>query len=184
MILKFSYYFKTSLDFIVLGEKNNYPNNLELISLAKKLDIYSEPQERTHIEVTAKSFLRQSQNDKKITLKQDKIDLKLTNNIQENIKLLKEDKEVSQREIAEYLGVNQSQVAHYFKRSIPPADKLIKLSKFFNVSIHALATGEKLYFNFKDGHFGDTILLADKLLSLEHQKFLIELMENIINDKK
>lgn len=57
---------------------------------------------------------------------------------------------------------------------------MIKLSKFFDVSIHAMVTGEKLRFDFQDGHFGRTIVLADQLLSLDDHKILIKLMENII----
>ena len=45
--------------------------------------------------------------------------------------------------------------------------------------MHALVTGQKLNFQFTDGHFGKTMLLADRLLPLEKQKYLIELMEGI-----
>ena len=183
-LIKISNFYLISLDFLLLWDNTNYVKTIKLINLAKKLDDYYQPQERTHIEVTAKSFLSQKDNIfPDIITKQDNINIDLTNSINKNIELLKEKKDVSQKKIADFLNVNQSQVSHYQNKSIPPVDKLIKLSEYFNISIHALATGEKLYFDFQDRHFGKTMLLADRFLSLEHQQFLIELMENIVKKK-
>ena len=180
-LIKISNYFGISLDFLLLWDKTNYQKNLKFLKLAKKIDEETQTQERTNIEMTTKSFLDKIKSNNEIIIKQDNPELELTDNIHKNIKILREKKEYSQKQLAEMLEVNQSQIAHYQNKSIPPAEKLIKLSEIFNISIHALATGEKLFFDFQDRPFGNTILLADQLLPLEDQKIIIKLMENIIN---
>ena len=180
VFILFTKFFGISTDFLLLWDKTNYTKNLKFLKLAKKIDEEAQTQERTNIEMTTRSFLDKIKTNNEI-IKQDNFELELTDKINDNIKILRENKDISQKELAKYLGVNQSQVAHYQKKSIPPAKKLIKLSEFFNISIHALATGEKLFFDFQDRPFGKTMLLADHFLPLEQHKILIILMENIIN---
>lgn len=51
---------------------------------------------------------------------------------------------VEQKDIAEYLGVTNSAYGHYEKgRREPSLDVLVKLSKYFNVSIDYLITGKQ-----------------------------------------
>ena len=180
-IIKMSNLLEISTDFFLLWDQTNYIKNLKLIRLAKILDDNASPSERTTIEMNTNSFLKTIL-EKRINIKQDKLDIDLTSNIHDNIKILREKKEISQKELAEMLKVNQSQIAHYQNKFTPPAENLIKLSEIFNISIHALATGEKLNFQFTDGHFGKTMLLADHFLPLEQHKILITLMEAIIKN--
>jgi len=182
-IIKISNYYNISIDYLLFWETTDYTKNLKFIKLSKKLDDHLQPHGRALIEETTKSFLNKFNINRK-NIKQDIINIDLAKNIHENINILREKKELSTKELSEYLNVNQSQIYHYQNKAVPPVNKLLKLSDLFNISIHALATGEVLNFKFKDGHFGDTMLLADRFLSLEHQKFLIELMENIINNNQ
>ena len=89
---------------------------------------------------------------------------------------------VGQKDIAKLLDTNKSMVTHYENKSVPPIESLLKLSNYFNISIHALSTGQKLFFPFKDGQFGETIFQADQLLTLEEHKMMIHLMEAIIKN--
>lgn len=177
-LVKISSFFSVSIDFLLLWKYTNYPKNLKLIKLAKNLDELSQAHERSHIEITAQSFLDRI-SDKNIDLKQDTIDINLSNNIHENIKVIKEYKDISSKQLIDFLGVSKSQISQYQNKATPSPDKLLKLSEIFNISMHFLVTGEKLSFDFKDGHFSEIIFLTDKFLSLDHQRFLIELIENI-----
>lgn len=179
---KIVFFFDISFDFFLLGEGSLYPRNLKLIRLAKELD-HLQAQDRTHIEVTAESFLKNKKNDTS-KIKLDDIDISLSNDFHSNLKKIRNIKNIQQIDLAKALQLSRSSISMYEFSNFPTPDKLIKIAKIFNVSIHALATGKKLNFTFKDGHFGDTMLLADHYLPLEDHKVLIRLMENIIGDKQ
>jgi len=74
-------------------------------------------------------------------------------------------------------------LSQYELKSFPSVENIIRLSESLDVSMHALVTGIKLNFQFTDGHFGKTMLLADHFLSLEDHKVLIRLMESALNNK-
>ena len=157
-------FFDVSIDFILLSNSCNYIRNIEFIKFAEKIDKLNTDR-RYKVESTIETFLKTT----------DK------NNIHENIKILRTNKGVSQKELALELGLTSSAIGHYEIKKNPSPKNLVKLSNYFNVSAHVILTGNKLLFNFINKAFENTVLKADKQLSLEHQKFLIELMENIIN---
>ena len=154
---------------------------MKLLKLAKILDEFSKSESRNNIEATTKNLLGDKIN-QEIKLKRDIIDFELENSFNLNLKIIRTSKKITQNELADKINVSRSVIASYELKNHPPIDKLIKLSNILNISIHALSTGEKLLFDFQDRHFGKTILLADQLLSYEHIKFLIELMENIVKN--
>jgi len=175
---KLSNYFEFSIDYIIKSDLNTYLNNIKLFSLSSKIDKLNSS-ERYKIESTIETLLK-SDNNLKSSF--DNIEIELTSNIHSNIKLLREKKDISQRELSKILNKSSSVINQYeIGKNKPAPENLIQLSEFFNVSIHYLITGQKLFFNFINKAFENTVLKADKQLSLEHQKFLIELMENIIN---
>ena len=98
-----------------------------------------------------------------------------------NLKNIRNHKKLSQENLGNLINISRTLLSKYELKNYPPIERLIKLSKILNISIHALATGEKLFFDFQDRPFGRIILLADHFLSLEDHKILIKLMENIIN---
>ena len=171
-------YFGISLDYLIQSNKTDYPFNLKLFSLALKVDALDQSK-RFQIESTANSFL---QGKEKVNVQLDTTPIELEDNIHVNIKLIRSEKNILQKEIAELLEVKQGVASRYEKNVTPSIDKIVKLSKFFGISIHALTTGQKLCFNFIDGHLEKTILQADKLLSLDEHKMLIHLMETIIKN--
>jgi transcriptional regulator with XRE-family HTH domain len=174
ILFKMAAYFGVSIDFLLLSSNVNYIRNTELLKLSEKFDKL-ESDKRYKVESTMETFLNNSD---KSTF--DSITLGLTDNIQENIKLLRTNKGLSQKELADYLEINKTAVCHYENRQKPSPENLVKLSLFFDISIHALITGKKLAFNFMDKAFENTVLKADKQLSLEDQKFIIKLMNKII----
>lgn len=179
-IIKMSNHFQVSIDFL-FDNNTNYARNIKLLSLSKQIDKMDQVN-RFQIENTANSLLKSKDNKSNTNIKTDIININLTNSIHENIKDIRENKSMPQKYIAEYLQVTQGLIAHYESKSVPNIDKLIKLSKLFNISIHALATGSLLNFEFQNKNLGDTMLLADQLLTLEEHKILIYLMETIINN--
>ncbi|KXG78248.1 helix-turn-helix domain-containing protein [Thermotalea metallivorans] len=55
--------------------------------------------------------------------------------IGERIRLLRNEKEITQRELAEYLGLTPKMISFYENgERFPPHDIIIKLSDYFNVS--------------------------------------------------
>ena len=179
-LIKFSEFYKLSLDFIILSNNCYCPKNLKLLGLAKKLDELTKAEARNSIEYNAKSFLNEKINEKIITKFDDDMSIVLTDKFNSNLKELRISQKLKQRELADSIGVSRSLLSKYEENSYPPIEKIIKLSEIFNISIHALATGVKLIFNFTDGHFGKIMLIADQLLPLEQQKTLITLMEAIL----
>ena len=81
--------------------------------------------------------------------------------------------------MAKNLKITPALLGMYENRNYPPIAKMIDISKMLNSSIHVIATGKKLFFDFQDRHFGKTMLLADRYLSLEEQKVIILLMETM-----
>jgi len=179
-LIKLASFFEISLDFLILWNNTPYIHNLEFINNAKMIDKLN-INERIKIEGPISSFLKNSTND--IKIKMDRQSIEISNNISENIKKLRLKTGLTQKQIADNLKISTNQIAFYENnKSTPPADKLIKLSELFDISIHAIVTGELLYYNFENKSLLESVISADKALSLEHQKFLIELMEAIIKN--
>lgn len=178
---KLSTFFNITFDYLILNKFCLYPKNLKLLKLAKQLDNFSQSQERSNIEATAKSFLGENiKKDNKI--KQDLSTIELTDKFNLNLKEIRKSQEKTQIEIANLINVSRVTYAQYELKNYPSVENLIKLSDFFNISIHALITGHKLSFDFNDKYFGDTMLLADHYLSLEQQKILISIMESFVGN--
>lgn len=173
---KLSVLYGLSIDFIILNNDCNYPRNIKLLSLAKEFDSSAQYQSRSHVEASAQIFLKDKDNTE---IKQDSIDLDLKDNFHFNLKEIRSFRDKSQLELSKNLGVGRTAITLYESRNFPTLENLIKISDYLNISMHALLTGQKLNFQFTDGHFGKTMLLADRLLPLEKQKYLIELMEGI-----
>lgn len=178
ILKKMVFFFELSFDYFLLENSCLYPRNLKLLKLSKILDDSAKAQARNHIEITAESLLKNKEHSLKI--KQDNINLVLTENFHSNLKEIRKIKKISQLDLAKLLNFSRSSVSMYEFSQYPSIENLIKLSEILNISIHALTTGEKLSFNFQDKHFEKKMLLADQLLPFEDHKFLIKLMENII----
>lgn len=176
-----SNFFEVSIDFLLLWNTTFYPHNIKLISLAKKIDSMDQVN-RFQIENTANALLKSKQDIDKNEFKKDDIDVDLTESINQNIKIIREKKGLSQRALAKALEVNQSLIAHYENKTSPSIEKLLKLSNLFNISAHAIITGKKLDFTFQNKNLGDVMLLADQMATLEEIKMLVYLMETIIKN--
>lgn len=181
--VKICSYFGISLDFLFEWNNCNYIRCIKLLFLGKKIDSMDQ-NKRFHIETTARTLLGSKYINTVTHVKQDNITVDFTGNIHQNFKLIRDSKGVSQKEVASYINVLQNRIAFYEKNQTPKAETLIKLSKYFNVSIHSLATGLKLCFEFINGDLFKALLQADKLLSLEDKVILIEIMNRIIKDSK
>jgi len=80
--------------------------------------------------------------------------------LNERIKMLREDRELNQRDFAKLIGVSQQTVASWETgRTSPDKDMLIKLSEFFSVSVDYLLKGKH-------------ITADKKILSVEEERFL------------
>jgi putative transcriptional regulator len=176
VLKKLSETFNLSVDFIILNINCYYARNLKLLILAQKFDGSAPSQSRGLVESSAEVFLKEK---KTAEIKQDRFEECLADNFHKNLKILRSRKDLSQKELSVLLNIGRTTVSSYERNIFPPLENLIKLSETLDVSMHALVTGRKLDFQFTDGPFGKTMLLADRLLPLEQQKYLIDLMENI-----
>lgn len=177
-IIKISTYFNISVDFLILWDNCDLIRNKRLLLLAEKIDKMG-VNEKYKIEITTDTLLDKTNHSRSSFEAKDLI---LSDNISRNIKLLRENKKVSQRELADYLNQTPASITYYEKDKRPSTEKVLKLAQYFNVSIHYLITGKKLSYNFIDKAFEETILKADKQLPLDQHKFLIHLMTRIIED--
>ena len=177
ILLKYSQAFDLTLDFILNNNNCVYPRNLKLLELSKRIDDTAQSQSRSLVEASVEVFIKEKN---KADIKQDSIDLDLINDFHSNLKSIRSLKGISQLKLANSLGVGRTAVTLLENKNFPTLENLQKLSEILDVSIHALVTGQKLSFHFTDGHFCKTMLLADRLLPLEKHKYLIDLMESIL----
>ena len=178
-LIKLSNYFGVTIDFLILWDNTHFFHNLKMLNLAKQIDEMDQLQ-RFQIESMTSALLKGKN---KVEIKQDNNNpAELINDLHYNLNTLREQKGMLQKDIAKLLDTNKSMVTHYENKSVPPIESLLKLSNYFNISIHALSTGQKLFFPFKDWQFGETIFQADQLLTLEEHKMMIHLMEAIIKN--
>ncbi len=171
--------FQFSLDYIMTGKECCYPRNLRFLRLVKNLDELSLLESKKNIKNTTISLLGKDYLSK-FSIKQDQINIELSKNFHSNLKNMRNLRKITQSSLANSLGITRTLLSQYELRIFPAVDKLMEFSKILNISIHALATGEKLCFEFKDKKFGRVMLLADHFLSLEDHKFLIRLMESAL----
>jgi transcriptional regulator with XRE-family HTH domain len=179
-LLKAIKVFSVSLDYFILFDKCQYSKNLKLLNLGQLIDRGDFSGERKTIESNIRMFLKSKHTEK--VYKQDIVDVKLSNSFNKNIKILRNLNNMTQLQLGEMLNISKSLVAQYELNSFPPLDRLADLSNIFDISIHALITGEKLCFYFENKVFGEDILLADHFLSLEQHKILITLMEAVLKN--
>jgi transcriptional regulator with XRE-family HTH domain len=171
--------FDFSLDYLIRNNESLYPRNLKLIKLATKLDIRTFSESKKNIKITIESLLI-GKSALKSALQQDSVDIELSNDFHSNLKNIRNLRNMTQADLAEKLGITRTLLSQYELRIYPTVNKLAEFSRLLDISIHALATGEKLSFEFQDRDFGESILLADHFLSLEEHKMLIHLMEAVL----
>lgn len=179
IIKKIAETFNVSIDFLLLENNCFYFKNIKYIKLGKEIENINDIKSKNLIKNNILNLSKEI-NDLNIEIKQDDFLEKLEDDFHKNLKLLRNDKNLTQIKIAEILNVDRSIISLYEKTNFPSIDKIIKLSEIFNCSIHALVTGDKLKFDFKDKNFGRLILLSDHLLSIEDKNFIIKLMGNIL----
>jgi len=174
-------FYGISFDYLILLNDCHYPRNFKLLKLAKTLDNVSFSDSRSYIEGTIKTFLGAKLN-VATDIKQDFINIELTDNFHKNLKEIRNLRSLTQPELSSKLGITRTLLSQYELRIYPPIERLIEISKALDVSVHSLAMGEKLTFDFEDRIFGKTMLIADQYLLPDDQKMLIRLMEATINN--
>lgn len=180
-LISLSSVLRYSVDFFLFNGNTSYIKNIKLLELASQLDNDKMLSERYHTEVTTQVYLKKIK-DKTLAVSMDTFDLKLTDNFRKNLKIIRESKKLSQSQLGKIADLSSQVISRYEKDRYPPSEKFRILSKALNVSAHCLCTGEKLYFHTSDSHFCKTMLMADHYLSLEEHKFLISLMETLLQN--
>ena len=183
-VLKIADFFGVSADFLLLWDKIKYPRSIRMLSLAERIDKMDV--DKWHkVEATAATFLGKGNADKTPEIIFDDLETELTSSVHKNIRLLREKVDYSQAKLGRYLTLTQTHISNYENgKRRPPPVKLILMSALFQTSVHALATGRKLYFQFQNKDLKDTMLNADYYLDLRKKDFLCEMMEKIIEESK
>jgi transcriptional regulator with XRE-family HTH domain len=182
-LINISGYFGISFDFLILNEECSYPKSVKLLKLAKTLDNKAYLEARSSIEAMINTFWSKKLNSEAPS-RFDDLTIELTDSFNKNLKEIRNHSNTTQLQLAQTIGVSRTLVNHYETKIFPPIEKLIELSNFFNLSMHAMVTGERLFFDFDDRLFGKTILSADQQLTIEEKKTLINLLEAAIENKK
>ena len=175
-IVKLSSFFKLSVDYLARGEQSRFIKNIRFIELADKIDNlpYSE---LNKLEIYIDAFLDRRKSVHRIY---DEVTLQLTKNFNANFRAIVEHSGLTENDFAKKFDITKRKVASYKKETECPYDILCKISDAFNVSIHWLITGEKLYFGFEDRKFEKQVLKADEYFEKKHIDNTIELAEKIL----
>jgi transcriptional regulator with XRE-family HTH domain len=179
-LIRLARYFGVSCDYLLFCNKTSYPHHIRLLALAQTID-KAGAKKVNQIKADLNALISLTGQKQKNYIKEDSVKLPFIEDVSKNILLYIKNKGVMKKEIANYLEVTPAQITHYTKsESVPSYENLVKLSKFFDCSVHFLVTGEALHFDFDDKDFGQTILLADHFLPLEDHQILIRLMEAVL----
>lgn len=179
-ILKLSNYFGLSIDFLLLNSNNKFINFFELFSLAEKSNKLPSTW-RNHIEESISPYINQKDNDVSSFDSVDKYSF--TKSIHENIKIIRKVNNISQSELAKVLNLkSRVSIALYEKKSNPPYEILLKLSKKYNISVHYLLTGVPLHFSIEDNLLLKNLLIFDKTASLEEFKVITPPIKKILEN--
>jgi transcriptional regulator with XRE-family HTH domain len=99
-------------------------------------------------------------------------------NIGENIKNLRKRKEITQEELAEYLGISFQSISKWERGDgFPDITMLPDIADFFNISIDDLIGAERTVFD--GGYFYDTLKQAKEYESSENYDEAIKLLREI-----
>lgn len=178
-IATYSNFFGLSIDYLLSQNQSNYIRNLKLWDLSLLIDKNKKDQIIT-IEQTISALLNKH-DIKMFTYSYDDFELTLTTSINQNLRILRKLRKLTQIELGNEFNISTRMISGYEKDTIPPLDKLHYLAMKLEVSIHCLITGKKLSFDFKNKEFGEIILKADHFLNFDEQKMLIQLMETFLN---
>ena len=179
-LLKISKLFHVSLDFLITWDKTPYLRSEELFLLASKID-KMEASKKLQTIANIETLLG-NQGDVTPNIKMDNSSLILSSNIHQNLKEIRGRKGVSQVQVGNDLNIKQDRVSVYENNQTPKAEMLILFSEYYGYSIHAIVTGEKLFFNFDNKDLLNAIIKADRLLTLEDKETVIKLMQRTIQN--
>lgn len=182
-LMKLAEIYGVSLDFLILNQNCNYPRNLKLLKLAKILDNEALSEARNNVEGMIKT-LWSKKLDAEGFLRQDSREINLSLSFHKNLKDLRYFNKLTQPKLASFIDVSRTLLNQYETKTFPSIERLIELSKIFDLSMHAMVSGEKLNFDFEDRFFGKTILSADQHLTIEEHKTLVNLLKATIDNKK
>jgi len=97
------------------------------------------------------------------------------------IKDLREDKDMSQKELAQKLNIARTTLSGYERQiAEPPFEILIKLAKIFNVSVDYIICRTN---NPSNDNFTED-LTEEEIKELEHYKELLKIKRKVDNNKK
>ena len=174
-IIKIASFFGITIDYLILGKKTKYIKNMQLFQLASRID-NSLPKEKVKIESYIETFLIRKN---KVTKIFDHKEYLLTKSFNTNLSILTAKSPLSGKEISGKLNISEQQLSNYKRRYDCTFETLIKLSDFFNISMHWILTGEKIYFDFKNSDFYELITQADEFLEKDHIDTIIKIIEQI-----
>ena len=177
---KITSFFGISTDYLLLWDQIRYPRSIRLLSLAEKINAMEV--DRWHnVKTTTDTFLGKENANKDPVIIFDDPEAELTSSVHKNVRLLRNRVEYSQEKLGRYLTQATNHISNYETGvSRPSAENLILMSALFQTSVHAIATGRKLYFQFQNKDLKDTMLNADYYLPLKDKDFLCRMMEKII----
>lgn len=104
----------------------------------------------------------------------------MKNNFPSNLKELREQNNLSQKELASYIGINRSTLSYYESgQSEPTLTNLIKLSNYFDCSIDSLVFGLNNQENLNSNKYNTYTIKLNNIISQLENLNIQKLISNI-----
>jgi len=106
-------------------------------------------------------------------------------NLSEKVKRLRKERELTQKELADKLGVNSSHLSRLEKGKYQPSTEMLKkFAEFFGVTTDYLLSDEEIpEINIKNKSLAERVKLIDSL-DEEDQNALIHIIDSMLTKKK
>ena len=178
ILKRLSNVFGVSIDYLLKGDRSKFIKNISLFGLAEKID-KTMLQDMGKVESYIDTFLYKGKTN---SIYYDVLDYKFSDSFNNNFTEIIKQSGLTGKDIAKKLNVSERQISSYKKFSECSYDFLVKISTFFNISIHWLITGEKLFFDITNIKFKELILKADEQLKKDQTDTVIKLMQQILKN--
>ncbi|MBI4979675.1 MAG: helix-turn-helix transcriptional regulator [Spirochaetes bacterium] len=162
-----------SIDFLIHGRNTEYIKHISFLHLIKKREM--NPEGKSIITYLLKEYTRsfmecsKNENEKKY----------LTNDIHNNLKLIREYSKQTRKQIADILGCAEPSIHAYERDTMPSYEALQKYSQLAGLSMHFIITGKNLCVSFKDKELERLALIADHNLPLTSIKIITDLINDL-----
>jgi len=176
-LIKISNFYQVSIDHLILGETSKYIKHPHFFQLAEKIDkLKYEDWQKISGFIDPLVHLNKNINHHYDTATK----YTFSQNFNFNLRNIIEQNKLTAKVFGNKFNLTERQIVGYKMQSECSLESLGQFSDEFEISIHWLLTGQKLFYNFRNREFEEQILRADEYLDKKHIDMAVELIEKII----